>query len=894
MEGCLKMNRVLKGLIACMILIPYLAIFISTAMAQVGFGFPPYPYFPSCKNEIHMGSNKSTIIQGNILIEDFEYLDSIYNQGWSRQGWIPKSAIDDWLSDPSIIPVSDLQNGSWVLDVSHPVSVTLLSTPDARPRFTYNLFTPSTRGPDSAVDYINLDTYPIVSFDYKATHAPREFEFDVMGLTKSDHDIMLKIIFNDLPEETFQSQQDSPFIKIDKKNARCSEIVTIISQQSVLVTIYILDELVDNFWHEVWVDVFRTIKEAVDHYDDIESKGDWDMDKASQIELCSYNFRIDNIFFISNRNCSYEHINPPNLFEMGPLYAQIFKSYRFLFIADYEGANIIFHDINGHTREYFQITDLMLNPDNFLLVQDPNDPNDPVVRFWTDLGADPDKFGKEADPNLKALFGRDFTVDLGLPIFADPVMRVGGSMAKSLIDRGGLGFYARFDGYYDNFGICPLPVYPYDGMPTYLPVHYNTVNVIAALGKPYYPPELVYSLEGALWNAGITIWPNIAIIDYTPQYFEEHTVTIEVTDGINNDIRRFPINVVQYPVENHPPALQLPLDDLIFFVGEDGESNVNFIDPDCFIFSMSSPDTENKHSPGFPVSKDFRTDMHDLVREIKSIAINGQVYTLPNAYCNSGAWCGCDTFNSSMDDFDYCHFRNTGLIRFTPQSEKILDIGINVSDAKGGNGFNEIKIISISKSDMDGDLIYDLLDNCPFLSNMDQADSDEDGIGDLCDNCPGDPNPGRADIDQDRIGDNCDLCPNDTNNDIDSDDCDNATDKLDDKQGKPPFPNNQFWPQVSNFFGFMPQVLSGYRPNIKTGQFMDNIQMPYIIPSPGSYGIHVYWPALANNPIMNYSYSEGLSPNDFLSPLKDPYMEDSFMYPIWIFPVMQSWLKYYY
>jgi hypothetical protein len=807
-----------------------------------------------------------------------------------------------------------------VLDGSRPESTFLIGTPYEKKQFAYDLFTPSTQGPDSTIDYINLDTYPIVSFYYRATEEPKEFEFNVAGLTKSGYNIMLKIIFNELPKETLQSQHDSPFVRVDKRNASYSENMTVIYKESLLVTVYVLDEFVDNFWHEVWIDVFRTIKEAVHRYDDIECKEDWYMNKATQIGLSSYNFRIDDIFFRAKINY-YSKLCNPNLFEMGPLYVQIFKPYRFLFIADYEGADITVRDINGHSLECSQITDIMLNPDNFLLVQDPNDPNDPIVKYWTDLGADPNKFGKETDPNLEALFGRDFTVDLSLPIFADPNMRVGGSMAKSLIDQGPLGFNATVSGYCDNRIYCFLtqsfPVYPYDGMPTYLPAYYNALNVIAALGKPYYPPELVYSLEGALWNAGIIIWPNIGIIDYTPQCFEDLIMTIEATDGINNDVRRFPISVVQYPVENHSPVLQLPVEGLIFFVGEVGKSHVNFIDPDCFIFSMSSSGTENKHPAGFPISEDFRTDMDELYREIKVIAINGQVSSLPHP----GAWCGCQIFSSLMDDFDYCHFRHTGLIQFTPQSEKILDIGINVTDAKGGSCFSEIKINCISISDTDGDLIYDLLDNCPFLSNMDQADSDEDGIGDLCDNCPGDPNPSQADIDQDGIGDNCDLCPNDINNDIDGDDicgdvdncpdifnpdqadtngnnigdaCDDTPDKPDNKQSNTTFPYNQYWPQTSTLVCFMPQVFLGYQPNIKTGQFLDNIQMPYFIPFPGYYGIYGYWPTFGYNPVMNYLYSEGLSRNDFLSPLKNPYPEDPFMSPFWIFPITQSRLEYYY
>ncbi len=58
--------------------------------------------------------------------------------------------------------------------------------------------------------------------------------------------------------------------------------------------------------------------------------------------------------------------------------------------------------------------------------------------------------------------------------------------------------------------------------------------------------------------------------------------------------------------------------------------------------------------------------------------------------------------------------------------------------------------------DFDNDLVADVDDNCPLLSNAGQADSDNDGVGDLCDNCIDDANPLQEDDDRDTIGDACD------------------------------------------------------------------------------------------------------------------------------------------
>ena len=72
-------------------------------------------------------------------------------------------------------------------------------------------------------------------------------------------------------------------------------------------------------------------------------------------------------------------------------------------------------------------------------------------------------------------------------------------------------------------------------------------------------------------------------------------------------------------------------------------------------------------------------------------------------------------------------------------------------------------------ADNDSDGFYDLIDNCPLVSNPDQADSNSDGIGDMCsdidedgiidaeDNCPENYNPYQFDEDGDGIGNSCDF-----------------------------------------------------------------------------------------------------------------------------------------
>jgi hypothetical protein len=66
-----------------------------------------------------------------------------------------------------------------------------------------------------------------------------------------------------------------------------------------------------------------------------------------------------------------------------------------------------------------------------------------------------------------------------------------------------------------------------------------------------------FILESALWNAGLVVWPHIAYVDFTPLYFEDLIMTIEVTNGIVSDVETFPISVVNYPVMTSGVVIRL-------------------------------------------------------------------------------------------------------------------------------------------------------------------------------------------------------------------------------------------------------------------------------------------------------------------------------------------------
>jgi hypothetical protein len=61
-------------------------------------------------------------------------------------------------------------------------------------------------------------------------------------------------------------------------------------------------------------------------------------------------------------------------------------------------------------------------------------------------------------------------------------------------------------------------------------------------------------------------------------------------------------------------------------------------------------------------------------------------------------------------------------------------------------------------TDVDGDGILNVSDNCVLVANPSQTDADIDLVGDACDNCVSTPNSNQLDADNDGLGDACDVC----------------------------------------------------------------------------------------------------------------------------------------
>ncbi|MGA1864514.1 MAG: hypothetical protein ACMUHX_05580, partial [bacterium] len=404
------MKSSLKGLTVFLTLLVLLAILRSIAIAQLNFYYPDF-WPPEYLRDLQNYSRPATLKKGDILVDDFEYSDSPYNQGWTGSdvygGAFTKISMDSQIS-------------SLVLDAYRPHSSFLVYTPDSMQKISNNLFTPLGVNKPHGESGISMDTNPVLSLLFRSLHDNEAWDLlllDVIGEDASGErtiTVTIKIGPLERPCGTSIGSLKGNECIFDIRAA-----VTGFNPSGQLeVTATINRSFLDGSWHTVHVDLAKAVKAAVAVFNNIEDAGksDWYIARANSIEIRGWKFRLDNIIFRAKTGGKF--LESPDLFEMGPLYNQIFEPYRFLFIADSQGEGISVYDKNGQASEIKQITDLMLNPDNFLLVEDPNDPNDPVVRYWTvEMGADPNLFG-ENDPNLAQKFERDsFVVDLSLAIF---------------------------------------------------------------------------------------------------------------------------------------------------------------------------------------------------------------------------------------------------------------------------------------------------------------------------------------------------------------------------------------------------------------------------------------------------------------------------------------------
>ncbi|MGA1796000.1 MAG: hypothetical protein ACMUIL_09090 [bacterium] len=600
---------------------------------------------------------------GDILVENFEYWDSPCNHGW-RQHEPPYPLYGFGMGYAALFgTVLDMREGSRVLEVYRPPSIFLIGREYERHRISIGLATPPSPERHEGRGYIDLTALPILSFRFLtplALDAWEMFQCDVLCRTEKGHRVTISM---------------KPVQAAAYSCSQCDYFPTVVgfsgaaSPDSLSVRISLGRNFTDGTWHVLWVNLPEMVKNAVEEYGGIpeERKGDWRIVRADTLIFCGHRYRLDNIIFRTQDYSLYSQRYAVDVVEIGPLYAQIFEPYRFLLFASYRADHSIRNIDNFLLDQNNFICDPNCIRDTWvadLLALDPGyhviDANSPLydpdyTRRW--VPGDPN-FGTP-DPVAERYLGNGFFIDATLPLFADQRFRIGGDRNGELHTHGRLGWNSSIGGFggsgIDALLVRPLPIDPYDGMPTYIVDRFLTMQAIDAYGKGHFGPALTHALESALWNAGMEEWPHIASFDYAPQYFEDLLVAVEVINKNKVEKLVFPVSVVNYPVENYPPEVQARIFPRVFDVGEETECIILSVDPDCFIFSLAhlqgrTPATT--HLPMLPGNR-IRDDQDNLYYEIFIEGLHAYRY---------GPWIECDA-----DPF-------SGVARLTPKFEGNLRV----------------------------------------------------------------------------------------------------------------------------------------------------------------------------------------------------------------------------
>ncbi|MGA1796913.1 MAG: hypothetical protein ACMUIL_13745, partial [bacterium] len=388
----------------------------------------------------------TSITTGDILVDNFEYWDSPYNHGW-RQSEPAYPVYGFGMGYATIFnTVLDLQEGSRVLDVYRPASIFLLGTPYEKHYISLFLFTPPTAENTQGSAGINLDpndgtAYGVLSMKFRAPLGIEPwdiFEFQVQGTTLgadgsggTDDDRAFLIQIRPVEPSAGSRAAGNSTANMGTYEARMLQDGS--SSSPMVIQVDIGRNFLDGSWHTIWLDLNEINEKA--HSGSVPAG--WEFGSATMVMTGGQMFRLDDIMF---RKTDYTRIDQPDFFEIGPLFAQIFEPYRYLFMADYQAKTDI-----PHLGKRQIITDFMLDVDNFIL--DPNEIRDAWVADLLALDPnyhvidanhpayDPNYFDRwfpgdpdsgTADPVAEKYIREDFSIVATLPVFSDPVLRIGG------------------------------------------------------------------------------------------------------------------------------------------------------------------------------------------------------------------------------------------------------------------------------------------------------------------------------------------------------------------------------------------------------------------------------------------------------------------------------------
>jgi len=668
------MKNVIKTLMVCLVITAALSIVCSGAVAQLAL--------PDSTWQSLIVPTATTMNDG-ILIDNFEYWDSPYNHGWVQVE--PAYPVYGFGQGYATIfnTVVDFQLGSRVLDVYRAPSIFLIG---GSQQYAKHLVTLDVTQKVAALIATNptissktLTNYPILTFDYRAPMAIESWEtFNfsvVVGTQPTTCGAAPTCTGTPTNQVIIVIRPIEPPYNMQCTN--CDYIAYFADSTHSVIYVDIGRGYLDGTWHTVWINLQNVLNMA---YAGAGITTAPPQDTIYTLATSGQAWRLDNVYFRSLKSL----LPQPYLFKIGPRYAQIFQPMRYLFMADdpLQLYSLFFIDPNGMPPG----TSTYTSP---ALITDPA----AIRNYWITLGAnedyfynpfDPNETGYDGnsdgvpdfDPNVTALLGRQMLVDPTLPVLGDLALA---NQLSAALQMATLAWNATVGSVGQNgvqfFDVSPLPIQPYDGMPTYIPVYDRSGAFTLQFGKSYLGPQYVTLLEGLLWNLGAQVWPNIAYLDFTPQVFEDIILTIEVSNGVSSDMETFPFEVINYPPENHPPYIE-DTDDRIFYCGQQNYYAVGAVDPDCmmYAFSVGSQQAANTHPTLF--SGQYRTDMDELVW---SLTLNG----LPSY--QYGPW------NEVTID------AHNGLVTFSPKFEGVLDAALYTQDARGGTAMRAFTIFAVER-----------------------------------------------------------------------------------------------------------------------------------------------------------------------------------------------------
>ncbi|MGA1870023.1 MAG: hypothetical protein ACMUJM_15925 [bacterium] len=587
------------------------------------------------------------------LEDNFEYWDTPQNHGWivnepSYPGGFPVWGMN--LGPGLLSTLLDFQEGSRVLEVFYPATVTI---PDIQ---KYSI----------ARNIINA-TNPVLSLKLRAPIAIEEFDsVEIIALCTVED--VAASTNTTIPVRLIPRAVDAinPVERPEENAALTNE---------GLIEVKIGRENEDGTWHLIVVDLAKAINNA--------TAGAASFVSFDQIILAGNEYRVDDIRVTPEGPGGADG---PYLFHINHVFNQIFDTYQRYIYVSHPDIDLTVLPVNGNvpnTGIYAMGSGQSLAEVNFTEWQTNvlasiagADPAITLANYQTAIDSFEATLSNGttlADVRRAAIKagGGDITIGLGLgsaDITVDARLVYPLNVPILLVDPPSSQpkFTAYIGGPHHLGSISPKLVSnaPLDSPISYHPLYGEVYSTLT--GDHLLKRDEIAVTAMALYYAGHDTWPTVGLLNIpSEQTMENLVVTVTCWYGYTEDCEIFTIQTVNYPVTNHPPVIER-VDDVIFYVGEEGRYQLAASDADSFSWSMAM---------GGPAS--VRSDIEELVWTASLAGYPAYSY---------------GPFTEPLID------QKTGLVSFTPMFEGAYDMTVAVRDPKGAEAYAVFTIFCVNPS----------------------------------------------------------------------------------------------------------------------------------------------------------------------------------------------------